>query len=186
MKKRIAAILIVLFASVSLFAQKADYSKEPGYIDLSWTSAYSGEKGSEIMVEQGLLKMLAKMAKEQGADLVKQLEALKFVRLNSFPLTEENMKPVEAKLVSIDKELLGRDWERIMRTKSNDELRSIYVKTAGSDKFLGIVIITMNSKAKIASLINVVGEIDPEVIGKLAKGLNIPQLEQLNGGMKKK
>ncbi len=186
MKKTGIVLAVMLFASISIFAQKADYSKDPGYVDLSWTSAYTGEKGSEILVEQGLLKMLAKMAKEQSADLVKQLENLKLVRMNSFPLNDENTKQVEGKINAIDKDLLGRDWERIARTKSNEETRNIYVKTSGSEKFLGIVVTTMNTKVKSASFINVVGEIDPEVIGKLAKGLNIPQLGGINGDSKKK
>lgn len=186
MKKTAVVMMVLMFASASIFAQKTDYSKDPGYLDLSWTSAYSGEKGSEILVEQGLLKMLAKMAKEQSADLVKQLENLKLVRMNSFPVTDENAKQVESKINSIDKDLLGRDWERIARTKSNNEIRNIYVKTSGSEKFLGIVITTLNTKLKGASFVNVVGEIDPELIGKLAKGLNIPQLGHLNGETKKK
>lgn len=187
MKTKITFIALFLFSSALLFAQKADYSKDPGYLDLSSLSSFAtGDKGSEIIVEQGLLKMLAKMAGEKNDEISRQMGELKLVRLNSFEVSEENIKAIENKIASIDKELLGKDWDRIARTKSDNEYANIYVKTAGSDRFLGIVITSMNSKIKRASFINVVGNIDPAVIGKLAKDLNIPQLGKIRKEMKSK
>ena len=186
MKKTITFFAFVFLSAVTLFAQKADYTKEPGYLDLSGLSAFmSTDKGSEIVVEEGLLKMLSKMAGEKNDDLAKQLSELKLVRMNSFDVEEKNIKEVENKIASIDKELLGRNWDRIARTKSGNEFANVYVKMSGTEKFLGIVITSINSKTNKASFINVVGNIYPEVIGKLAKNLNIPQLGKIRADMKK-
>jgi hypothetical protein len=184
MKKLIKYFAVMFLCAAALFAQKADYSKDPGYLDLSSLSAFtSGDKGQEIIVEQGLFTMLAKMAKENNDALAQQLSQLKLVRLNSFDVEDSNEKAVEEKMISIDKDLLNKNWDRIVRTKSNNEYTNIYVKTSGTDKFLGIVLTSINNKTKKASFVNVVGDINPELIGKLAKNLNIPELAKMGKGM---
>lgn len=186
MKKITICLLVVLFTSLGTFAQKADYSKEQGFYDLSSISSLAkGDKGTEILVEGGMLKMLAKMAGEKNEDMAKQLSELKLVRLTSFETDESNIKAVENKIASIDKELKDKNWERLARMKGEEEYYNIYVKTSGTEKFLGIVITSINSRAKMAAFINVVGEIDPELIGKLAKNFNIPQLGKIRKGMHK-
>lgn len=187
MKRLMGCFAVLLLSAVTLFAQKADYSKDPGYIDLSSLKAFtSGDNGQEVIVEQGLFKMLAKMAKENNDELAQQLNLLKLVRFNSFDVESSNMNAVENKIASIDKELLGKSWDRIAHMKSDKEHSNIYVKTSGTDQFLGIVLTSINIKTGKASFINVVGDINPELIGKLAKNLNIPELAKMRRGMKKK
>jgi hypothetical protein len=180
MKTKLTLAALLLFAAASVFAQKGDYTKDPGYIDLNWLSSYtSGDKGTEMIVEQGMLKMLGKMAAEKSDELAKQFGELKLVRLNSFGVSDDNIKAIEEKINAIDKELIGKDWDRLVHTKSGKDYANIYVKTSGSDRFLGIVAISLNYTHKMASFVNVVGNIDPALIGKLAKGMNIPQLGKL-------
>lgn len=187
MKKIIGCFVIAALSAVTLFAQKADYSKEPGYVDFgSLASFSSGDKGQEVIVEQGLFKMLAKMAGEENKEMAQQLSALKLVRFNAFDIEEGNENAIENKVASIDKDLLNKNWDRIVRTKSDNEYLNIYVKTAGTEKFLGIVLTSINSKTKKASFINVVGDIDPELIGKLAKDLNMPELAKMRKKMHRK
>ncbi len=186
MKRLISCTVIILFMGLNIFAQKADYSKDPGFFDIKdLTSFAKGDKGTEIVVEAGMFKMLAKMAGEKNEDIAKQLGDLKLVRLNSFEIDESNIKSVEDKIASIDKELTGKNWDRLVRMKGGDEYYNIYVKTAGTEKFQGIVITSINSKTNMAAFINVVGDINPELIGKLAKDFNIPQLGRIHRGMKK-
>jgi hypothetical protein len=187
MKRLMGCFAVLLLSAVTLFAQKEDYSKNPGYLDFgSLASFASGDKGQEVIVEQGLFKMLAKMAGEENKEIAQQLSALKLVRFNSFDVEAGNVNAIENKIASIDKDLLGKNWDRIVRTKSVNEYMNIYIKTAGTEKFLGVVLTSINSKTKKASFINVVGDIDPELIGKLAKDLNIPELAKVRRGMKRK
>lgn len=186
MKRIIICAVLVLFSGLNMLAQKDDYSKYPGYVDLKDIASYAkGDKGTEIIVEAGMFKMLAKMAGENDKDLSEQLGNLKLVRLNSFEIDESTVKSIENKMASMDKELTGKNWDRIARMKSEIEYTNIYVKTSATDKFLGIVVTSINSHSQTASFVNVVGEINPEVIGKLAKNLNIPHLGKISKGMKK-
>jgi hypothetical protein len=186
MKKIFICTLIILFSALTISAQKADYSGYPGYLELKDLASFAkGDKGTEIIVEAGMFKMLAKMAGNNNEELVKQLGELKLVRLNSFEVDASNLKAVENTIASIDKDLLGKKWDRIVRIKSDNEHTNIYVKTSGTEKFQGIVIASINNKTEMASFVNVVGEISPELIGKLAKDFNIPQLGRIHKGMKK-
>jgi hypothetical protein len=186
MKKITICLIIFIITAVNISAQKADYSKEQGFYDLSAvTSLAKGDKGTEILVEAGMLKMLAKMTNEKNEEIAKQLGELKLVRLNSFEVNDSNIKAVEDKIALIDKELTGKNWDRLARMKGENEFYNIYVKTAGTEKFQGIVITSINGKAQMAAFVNVVGDIYPEIIGKLAKNFNIPQLGNIHKGMKK-
>jgi len=186
MKRKIFILFFLLLTAAGVSAQKNDYTKDPGYFDFSAiTSFMSGDKGSEIMVEEPLLKMLAKMSGDKDDELSRQFSELKLIRLNSFNIEEKDAENVENKIASIDKELTAKNWDRIVRTKSDSEYTNIYVKTSGSEKFLGIVVTSINHKTKNVSVINVVGSIYPELIGKIAKDFNLPQMDKIKKGMGK-
>ncbi|MBU0561717.1 MAG: DUF4252 domain-containing protein [Bacteroidetes bacterium] len=171
-------VLFVVFAAGILFAQKSDYSKYDGYIEFGDLSSFeSGEMVTEVMIEAHLLKMVSKMTSEQEPELSSLLSGLKLVKVNAFEIDEKNMKTLQKKADVIDKELMSKNWDRIVKTRSKKESASVYIKTSSGDKITGLVVISLNGKK--AAFVNIVGDINLETIGKLGSKFDIPALDNV-------
>ena len=182
MKTKISVIVsLLLIFSSSLFAQKGDYSKYAGYVDFGNLSALeTGEEVTEVLIEEHLLKMVAKLATKEDPDLSSVLDGIKLVKVHSFEISEENFTQLSEKVKKINQELMNKDWDRIVRVKSKDELVNVFIKTANEDKIEGLVVTTIEKNGD-AVFVNIVGDIDLETISKLSDKFDIPNLHDING-----
>ena len=177
--------LFALLMSVTSFAQRGDYSKEPGYVDFgSFESLDKSEAVTEVIIEEKLLRMVSKMAKNEDEELSDLIGGLKLIRVHSFEVTETNISSVKSRIKRIDKDLMDQNWDRIVRVKSPEESANIYIKTVGDDKIAGLVVAAIDEDDQ-ATFVNIIGDINLETIGKLSDKFDIPNLKDINGGSKK-
>ncbi|MCL4549481.1 MAG: DUF4252 domain-containing protein [Bacteroidetes bacterium] len=173
MKALKTLITLTLLLSVSAFAQqKGDYSKEPGYFNYSkFLPAKIGEPTTEVNLEEPLLKMAGQMAEDKKEDVGNMISALKLVNVNEFDVDKNQYSEMESAIESMDKDLLGKQWDRIIRTKSKNDFTNIYVKAGSDGKFMGLVVASLNKNGK-ATFVNIVGRIDLDTIKQLSKQFN--------------
>ncbi len=183
MKLNKLILAFVIAFSLNLFAQQqGDYSKEPGYFDFSeLTELKAGEFTTEVYLEEPLLKMVAKMGESKDEEIGDLINALKLVKVNEFMLDKNNIQKFETDLASVEKNLQSKKWQRIIKTKQKNSDVKVYVKNNGTENFSGLVITMLDSEGKV-TLVNIVGDINPESIGKLSKQFNFPDV----GKMKEK
>lgn len=178
----IASLCVLL--SFSVYAQKKDYSKEPGYVNFGNLSQYeTDDSGTEVYLEDHLLKMVSKMSKKDDPAVAKLIEGLKLVRVNEFKVNKNNEAKIENKIEALDKELNSARWDRIVKSKNKGEIANVYIKTTSDEKICGLVVIAFN-KGKDVAFVNIVGNIDLEAIGSLSDKFDIPGIGDL--GTKKK
>lgn len=174
--------LTVLFFTMFsvLFAQSKDYSNEPGYVDFGdLTEFENGEGVTEVYLDANLLKMVAKIAKEKEPEMANLLNGLKLIKVYAYDVSDENESELLSKMESIDKNLSGKNWQRIVKRKSKDETAYVYVHTGNSDKFTGLVVLALDKDGE-AAFVNIVGDINLETIGKLSNRFNIPALDKID------
>lgn len=177
-------ILLCAFLSVAVYAQKKDYSKEPGYVNFGDLSNYeTDDSGTEVYLEDHLLKMAAKMSKKEDPAVAKLIEGLKLVRVNEFKVNRNNEAKIESKISSIEKELNNSKWDRIVKSKNKGENAVVYIKTTADEKICGLVVIAFN-KGKDVAFVNIVGNIDLEAIGSLSDKFDIPGLGDIKSKKK--
>ncbi len=168
----------ILLFPVLLLAQ-TDITKHPGYADFGDLSAFEqGDNITEVFIEEGLIKMVAKLAKSDDPQLSTMLDDIKLVKVNTFKADSKAGKDVRSRIEKIDKDLMAKKWERIVRVRDKNEYVNIYVKTSSSG-FEGLVITTFDSNGE-AAFVNIVGRIDLDKIGKLTEKFNIPSLDKVN------
>ena len=176
--KYFAMVLFALFSIVS--AQEKDFSNEPGYVDFGdLTQFESGEGVTEVYLEENLLKMVAKIAKESEPDVNELLNGLKLIKVSSFEISDKNETALLKRMEDIDKKLSGKSWQRIVRRKAKDETAYVYVRTGDSDKFTGLVVLAFDKPGE-AAFVNIVGDINLETIGKLTNRFDIPALGKVH------
>lgn len=181
---KIIVLAVCLLFTLSIQAQRKDYSKEPGYINFGdLASLENDDSGTEVYLEDHLLRMVAKMSKKEDPVLSSVIEKIKLVRVNQFQVNSKNEARIEGKVSSLDKQLMGNNWERIVKSKNKGENASVYIKTTAGDKICGLVVMAF-TKGKEIAFVNIVGEIDLEAIGGLTEKFDIPGLDDIKKNKK--
>lgn len=185
MKTKMYFIVLFFALVLNLTAQQqGDYSSEPGYFDFGEiTSLKSGDMITEVYLEEQLLKMVAKMGESKGEELGDLINGLKLVKVNEFLVEGKNAKIIEDAFASFDKNLQSKKWNRIVKTKHKQGNAYVYVKNNSDDTFAGLVIAALDKENKV-TLVNIVGNIDPEAIGKLSRQFNFPNVDKMKSGEK--
>lgn len=172
-------LIAVLFFATSLFAQKYDYSNEPGYVDFgNLTALDNGETVTEVLIEKNLLNMVAKMSKSEEPDLFNLLAGLKLIKVNVYEIDSNTFTKAKDKIEKLTKELSSSGWDRLVRTKGKDENASVLIKTKGDNEIVGLVVMKVDKDGE-AAFVNIVGKIDMETIGSLSGKFNVPGLENV-------
>ena len=83
-----------------------------------------------------------------------------------------------SKAKEIDKDLMKKDWDRIVKTKSRGEVANVYVKTAGDEEFVGLTVVAIDTGGE-AAFVNIVGNIDIETLGRLGEKFDIPGIDDI-------
>ena len=172
---------LLFFAMFSvLFAQGKDYSNDPGYVDFGdLTEFESGESVTEVYLDENLLQMVAKIAKENEPEMADLLSGLKLIKVNAYEVSDDNENEILSKMETVDKKLSGKSWQRIVKRRGKGETAYVYVHTSDSDKFTGLVVLAFDKPGE-AAFVNIVGDINLETIGKLTKRFNIPALQKVD------
>jgi len=177
--RKIKIILILLAVCAQLnFAQQTDIKKDPGYFDFSeFSSLRSGEVINEVYLEEALLKMVAGLAGDDKNNVGDIVSGLKLVKVQEFMINEKDLEKAGKTIESMDKDLLAKNWVRIIKSRNKDNFSNVYVKPVPGDGYGGLVITTLSGEGK-AAVVNIVGKVDLESIGKLSKQFNLPSTEK--------
>jgi hypothetical protein len=172
-------VMLFLAATVNLLAQEeTNYSIYPGYANFGDLSALEdGEMVTEILIEEKLLRMVAKFTQEDE-ELSNLIGELKLIKVNTFEVTPSNSDKLIERANSIDKDLMSNKWDRIVKTKSKGEVVNVYIKTRGDEDFVGLTVVSIDEGGE-AAFVNIVGTINMEALGKLGQKFDIPGLDDI-------
>ncbi len=179
MKTRIITLFMLLL-SFSIIAQKIDYTQYAGYVDLGNFDSIDKieDQVTEVLIEEHLIKMVAKMTKHSEPELSDLLDGIKLVKVHAFENTEKSYDKIKENAARIDEELMDKDWDRIVKIRSTKEFANVYIKTDG-ELIVGLVVTTGEMRGESA-FVNIVGDINLETIGELGSKFDIPSLDHIN------
>lgn len=177
--KLLLSVAIIFIASLN-YGQKNDYSKYKGYVDFGNLEKFeTGEEVTEVIIEEHLLRMVAKMAGKNEPELESVLKGIKLIKVNSFGVTEANYEKLVSLVKDVDKKLMSAGWDRIVKTRSKDEVVNVFIRTSSEEKIEGLVVTSIERNSE-ATFVNIVGDIDLETIGELSDKFDIPSIGDLN------
>ena len=181
MKKKLLLMSVIIGLSFSTgFAQKNDYSNYKGFIDFVNLEQFeTGEEVTEVLVEEHLIRMVAKLATNEEPELSSVLEGIKLIKVHTFEISEKNASELSSKVKEIDKTLMNNGWDRIVRTKSKDEVTNVYILTNNEEKIEGLVVAGFENDGD-ATFVNIVGDINLETIGELSSKFDIPTIGSIH------
>jgi len=178
MKTLINLFVVMIFISAAGLMAQEDYSKYPGFANFGdLTALEDGEMVTEILIEEKLLNMVAKFTKDD-IELSDLIGGLKLIKVNTFEVTPSNASELMKKAESIDKDLMKRNWDRIVKTKSKGEVANVYIKTNGDEEFVGLTVVSIDEGGE-AAFVNIVGKINMDALGKLGQKFDIPGIDSI-------
>ncbi len=170
-----AALLSALIPISPLLADTPSGQVEFGTFEPS--KSRGGAEFVEINLKGPLLEMATKFAGKQDPELTKLVESLKCVRVNVVGLGDDNRSDVRKRLGEIRAQLDSGGWDKIVNVQDKGDNVTVHVKTRGKEAVEGIVVL-VEDHGKEAVLVNVVGDVKPEQLEKLATRLGIEPLRQ--------
>lgn len=175
MKQGLSTILLLLLGLIASAANtQSTVEEHPGYFPLDELEILPRDNLSiEINLRNPLLKMVALAADDEPelTDIISDLEA---IRVLIGPLAGLDPEAVRADIRSAAERLDRQGWHSIIRVRDEDEEIYFYAMESGG-KIEGLTILMIEDVE--ATLINLVGNIDPEDLTGLGRGLDLPQLE---------
>jgi hypothetical protein len=130
----------------------------------------------EINLEGALLDMIG-AASGDDPEMAKLMSGLKSIRVQVANLKDGNAAPIHARLEQTAAWLDQHGWKTIVRSHDKEEEDFIYVRESGG-AIVGLTVLTFQPGDE-AAVINIVGRLDPAQIGRLGRGLHLPQLEHV-------
>ena len=161
---------------------KTDPRRHPGYVDFD-VLGIQGILGDveavvEVSVPPPLLKMVAAAVEPEDPQLAKLLSNLALVRVQVFEqIGSDQAKKLQKVTAVASKNLLERGWMNVVRVREGEDRVDILLKLE-DDSIVGLVVFVISPDGE-AVLVNIVGELDPALLGKLAAQFNVPAVSQL-------
>ena len=157
--------------------------KQPGYVNFEALGIGGGqEPTAEVNIKGSLLKLLGRSALNDDPELGPVIARLDAIRVETYDLDSLSAGGYEKVADRVTKYLEERGWETIVSARERGERTRVAVKTQG-EKIVGLFILAVERDE--ASFINIVGEVNPEEIGKLGHDLNISPLDSIDLPTKK-
>lgn len=177
----LALVLLVLAAGAGWAQKLAD---QPGYVPIEKLDLFPRDKLSvEINLEGALLRLIAAGARAEDPEFSSLIEGLKGITLQAVPLKDVDAGAVRAKIGQAVRWLEDRDWKSTMRVREEGEETYIYLKEIDG-KIAGLTLLALQPGDE-AVVINIVGRIDPEQVGRVVENLHGPHLKKVPSSGKK-
>lgn len=173
-------VLACLIAARPAASQDVNLRNEPGYLDLSSIQGWFDEEPwLEVNVKGALLRLVTEAARHEDPELSNVLQNLKAIEVRGYPLTPAQFDEIGRRTGDLAKQLESRGWDTVVRVRERDERVNIYMKV-NQDVIAGLVVMVLEpDNEEGAVFVNIVGDIDPEQIGKIGQKFNIDPLTDL-------
>ncbi len=175
-KRMLCCGLVMLMAAGAAWAQD-DLKNDPGYVDLDQFDGWFDEEPSIIVnIKGALLKLVAEASRYEDPELADLLHKLKAVQVRGFDLDWDSFRGVEQRTRAFAKSLEDKGWDTVVRVRDDDESVHIHVRV-NDGSIAGMMVVVISHDDDESFFLNIVGEINPEQIGRIGRKFDIEPLD---------
>ena len=174
MIKFVSLTLLSLLVVAPGFGQKAIES-EPGFVNVKEVEQwFDQEPNLEVNIYGALLNLVAEASRFEDPELAELLHNLKGISVRGFRTEGIDMQSIRNRTSDMSSRLKADGWETIVKVRDREEFVDMYLKTI-DDRIAGMVVMVIDEDED-AVFVNIIGEIDPEQIGRIGHKFNVSGL----------
>lgn len=144
----------------------------PGYVDLArlgkLDEVFDREAVIEVNIEGQLLKLVAEASRLDDPELADMLRGLQGIYVRGYEVGDHNFQRVSDRAALVGKELELMGWSAVVKVRDRREHVQMFSRIV-DEKVAGMVVMAVENGEEETVFINLVGEIDPEQIGRIGR-----------------
>ncbi|GJM08083.1 MAG: hypothetical protein DHS20C11_03590 [Lysobacteraceae bacterium] len=170
MKLTLITACWLLFAGPLL----AQGSNAPGYVEFGDLGVLSSQPPKvEISLGASLLGFLSAATEEEDAELASTLSKLQSIRVNVFEVDAEKGDEAMQYILGVGNQLEQRGWERAVVVREEESVVHMYMMMVDGN-VVGMAVMMAGGAGDDAVFMNIVGEIEPRQLGRVAAKFGVP------------
>ena len=166
--KRFIWLLTALLALPAM-AQEDALVDLPGYVDFGELGDIYGEPKVQIALGEALLGFVSAMAAKEEPETAELFNKLKGVRVNVYNI-DGDAGPAVEQVKRVATMLSGAAWSPIVRVNEEGQQVQIFLKMTG-ENVEGLTLMAVDGEEAV--FINVIGDINPEDLGKVVENFDV-------------
>ncbi len=166
---------MALLSLIALLMSAPVHALASGQIDFADLSSHYGEPKVEINLSSSLMKIIGSFADEEDPEVGNILANLETIKVRVYNLNGK-LDKANSTVDRVSRQLKNDQWETLVTVNDNEDNQKVRIfSKSSSDVIDGVVVMVVSPEKEggEAVFINIVGEIDPEKIGKVAESLDI-------------
>lgn len=164
---------IGIWAAVLLLALPASAQEVSGYVDFGDLAGLGVDPEVEISLGGALLGFLSAATAEEDKELAQTLGRLSSIKLSVFDLPSTSVDDARKRVASIVDRLEADDWEPAVSVRATESTVHFYMKMDG-DRVAGMTVMLVSNDGE-AIFMNIVGQIDPTQLGRVAARFGVAE-----------
>jgi len=166
-------VILVLLA-LPLRAEDSSLRNHPGYFDFSVFESFAVEGETvDVSLDETLIHFTAASMEEDQPELAAALRKIKRVAVRTFAIDKNDTEEIKSQVAAVEQQLESESWTKVVRVMEKSEQVNVFIKSsAGVIDGLAVMVFEFGDEAVF---VNVMGEIDPQTLGKIMA--NIGALE---------
>ena len=177
MWKRILLCSVVMLALAGTAWAQDDLKNDPGYVDLDVIEAWFDKEPSIIVnVKGALIDLVAEASRYEDPELADLLHKLKSVQVRGYRLNWVDFEEVQGRVSTMARRLESRGWDTVVRVRDDDEDVNVHIRV-DDGAIAGMFVMVISPDEDETVFVNIVGQIDPEQIGRLGRKFDIEPLD---------
>lgn len=175
-KRTLVGALMLLAVAGTVQAQD-DIERDPGYVDLDVLEQWFDEEPAIIVnVKGALLDLVAEASRYEDPELADLLRKLRSVQVRGYDLRWDAFDDVQQRTRAMARQLEADGWDTVVRVRDRDEHVNIHVRVEDGN-IAGMIVMVVSPGDDETIFVNIVGEINPEQIGRIGRKFDIEPLD---------
>ena len=167
--RKALTLCATVLISLPVMAQEDALKDLPGYVDFGELTQVFGDPAVQISVGESLLGLVSSLSASEDPEAAELFKRLNGVRVNVFET--ENMADGAIDLVKdVSSKLSTLGWEPVVKVNSQEEQVRIFMMIRDG-KVQGITVMAVEENEAV--FVNVIGNINPEELGKVMDKFDI-------------
>lgn len=178
MSRSCHSLLVLVFALLTpAIAQELE--THPGFFPLDSIGGLTSDDVSlEVNLQGAMLELVALATAEDDPELSQLVSGLRAIRVRIAPVARIDLAAMRSSFPNAARRLEETGWRAMLRAREEDEEIYMFAREVKGE-ILGLTLLAFDEEEVV--LLNLVGELDLARLGSLARGLDLPLLDQATG-----